>query len=218
MRLPTGTELAIALAAFLLAWYAAGIHVNRRRAGQLVRQVRDSIQPLGGTATIRWIGRSAFRIEVEGLPSPILRLVVNGLLEPRETFLLWLVGRMGGRRDWLMVNATLPGPVGPGFEIYHPRRRGAADSAHRAGEAGWTIEPVPGRQGLVAATLDANARAFALDLLAGLRSVEIWSLSLHPEDARLTISLPVRASENVSKLPVFDVLPSLAEAVIRRRR
>ncbi|MBI2455386.1 MAG: hypothetical protein HYV46_04530, partial [candidate division NC10 bacterium] len=58
----TGTDLAIGLAAFLLMWYVAGIQVNRRRAVTLVRQVRDSIQPFGGTATIRWIGRSAFRI------------------------------------------------------------------------------------------------------------------------------------------------------------
>ena len=66
-----GTNLAIGLAAFLLGWYVIGLYLNRRRAGQLVRQVRDSIQPFGGTATIRWIGRSAFRIEAAQLHAPL---------------------------------------------------------------------------------------------------------------------------------------------------
>ena len=51
----------------MLAWYLGGLYLNRRRAGQLVRQVRDSIQPFGGSATIRFIGRNAFRVEATQL-------------------------------------------------------------------------------------------------------------------------------------------------------
>jgi hypothetical protein len=77
----TATDAAIALAAFLLLWYVAGMQVKRRRAVTLLRQVRDSIQPFGGAATIRWIGRSAFRIEAEKLPAPFARLSISVLLE-----------------------------------------------------------------------------------------------------------------------------------------
>ena len=68
------------LAAFLLGWYVVGGLLNRRRYILLARQVRDSIQAFGGTASIRQIGRNAFRIEVEKLPAPFEKLSISALL------------------------------------------------------------------------------------------------------------------------------------------
>jgi hypothetical protein len=213
---PTGTELAFGLAAFLLVWYVVGLHLGRRRGVQLVRQVRDSVLALGGSATIQWIGRSAFRIEVTQLTGSFSALGVHVLLEPRETFLLWLVGRLGGRRDWLVLSAVLSGPAGPGFQVYHPRRRGAADAVHRIRAEGWKTETVRGRPSLLAAARDADGRALAEELLGLLRGVEIWGLSLHPAEHRLTVSVPVPATQTT--LPVFPVFAELADTIVRRRR
>jgi hypothetical protein len=207
----------VAFAAFLLAWYAVGLHLNRRRAGQLVAQIRDALQAQGRAATIRWIGRSAFRIEVEKPAEPVTRLALSVLLEPRETFLLWLVGRMGGRRDWLVLSAFLDGPAGPAFEVYHPRRRGAADAIQRIRAEEWTAEPVPGRPALLAAARKAEGRELAREIVSRLRAIELWGVSLRTEEHRLTLSLPLPATENPPIGPLFAVLPQLADVILRRK-
>jgi hypothetical protein len=211
-----GTNLAIALAAFLLGWYVIGLYINRRRGGQLVRQVRDSIQQFGGAATIRWIGRSAFRIETDKLHAPLAALGISLLLEPRETFLLWLVGRWSGRRDWLMIGATVSGPVKGAFEVYYPKRRGATDSAREIRSLGWQVAPSPGRPELLCAAPGPDGRALAQEALSALRGVEVWHVRVRNKAPQLTISLPVPASETRVPLPIFPLIPQLASIILAR--
>jgi hypothetical protein len=205
-----GTQAAIGLAAFLLGWYLVGLYLNRRRAGHLVRQIRDSIQPLGGTATIRFIGRNAFRIEVDKLAPPFATLGVSLLLEPRETFVLWLIGRCAGRRDWLMVSAGLTGPVRAICEVYHPRRRGAMDSRSEVQELGWKPEPLPGRPELVCAAPGSDGRGLAQEAMALLHGTEVWRLRIRNKTPHLSVSLPLPVSEQRVPLPVFTLLPQIA--------
>jgi hypothetical protein len=213
-----GTEVVLVLAAFLLLWYVVGMQVKRRRAVALLRQVRDSLQPLGGSATIRWIGRSAFRIEAERLPPPFARLNISVLLEPWETFVLWAVGRLRGRRDWLMAGATLDAPVRLRFEVYHPQRRGALQVAREIRSRGWRQEPLTGWPPLLCAAPDADGRAMAREALNVIGKVEVWRVALSPEIPQLTISLPIPSSETRVPLPIFAALPQLAQTVLARRR
>ena len=209
-----GTNLAIAIAAFLLAWYVVGLYINRRRAGRLVRQIRDSIQSFKGTATIRWIGRSAFRIEVEQIGTPLSRLGLSVLLEPRETFLLWAIGRLSGRRDWLRVTVTLGGGVKGAFEVYHPRRRGGFESASEVRSLGWTVEPLPGRGGLLYAAPGPDGRALAQEVMGVLRGLEIWGVRVRNKEPQLVVSLPVPATETRVPLPVFPLLSHVAQFIL----
>lgn len=210
----TGTDLAIGLAAFLLLWYVVGMQINRRRAAALVRQVRESLQPFGGTATIRWFGRSAFRIEAEQLASLFVRLGISVVLEPRETFFLWAVGRLRGRRDWLVTAVTLGGRVASSFEVYHPRRRGAFQVASEIRDKEWRQEPLAGRPPLLCAAPDADGHALAREIMGLLGRMEIWRVGLRPEAPHLTLSLPVSATETRSPLPIFAVLPQLVQTVL----
>ena len=212
----TGTDLVIGVAAFLLLWYIIGIQTNRRRARTLVRQVRESLEPFGGSATIRWFGRSAFRIEAGQLTAPFVRLGMSVLLEPRETFFLWVVGRLRGRRDWLVTGVTLDGRVASSFEVYHPKRRGAFQVASEIREKGWRQEPLGGRPPFLCAAPDADGQALAREIMNLLARMEIWRVGLHPEAPHLTISLPLPATETRSPLPIFTVLPQLVQTVLSR--
>ena len=211
-----GTDLAIGLAAFLLLWYVVGIQINRRRAVTLMRQVRDSIQPFGGTATIRWFGRSAFRVEIDQLTSPFVRLSVSVVLEPRETFFLWAAGRLRGRRDWLVANATLDGRVASIFDVYHPRRRGAFQVASEIRNKGWRQEPLAGHSPLLCAAPDAEGQVLAREVMNILGRVVVWRVGLRPETPHLIISLPVPTTEIQKTLPIFTILPQLARSVLSR--
>jgi hypothetical protein len=214
LRWPTGTDLAIALAAFLLGWYVVGGLLNRRRYILLARQVRDSIQAFGGTASIRQIGRNAFRIEVEKLSAPFEKLSLSALLEPRETFFLWLVGRLGGRRDWLLVRATLRGSVGSQFEVYRPRMRGSSDIVRDLRSRGWQVEPMVSRPGMLYAAPGAAGRGLADRVMSELGRLELWRVGLRLEAPQLTIGFPVLPSEKGKTLPAIAALPTIARIVL----
>ncbi len=214
LRWPTGTDLAIALAAFLLGWYVVGGLLNRRRYILLVRQVRDSIQAFGGMATIRQIGRNAFRIEAEKVSAPFEKLSISALLEPRETFFLWLVGRLGGRRDWLLIRATLQGSVGPQFEVYRPKVHGSSDVARELRRLGWQGEPMAGRPGMLCAAPGAAGRGLADRVMSELPRLELWRVGLRPEAPQLTLGLPVLPSEKGKTLPAITALPTVARTVL----
>ncbi len=211
-------DLIIALTAFLILWYVVGLYLGRRRAGALVKQIRESIQAFGGQATIRWIGRSAFRIEVDSPSSPFKKLGVSLVLEPRETFLLWLVWRCFGRRDWLMVAASVDGTVKGIFDVYHPRRRGGLDAANEVRSLGWTVEPLPGRPGLVHAAPGKEGRALAQAVLTVLRGTDVWQVRVRHKEPQLVVSLPVPTSERRVPLPIFTLLPQLIDCILTSRR
>lgn len=211
-----GTYLAIGLAIFLLGWYFIGLVLTRRRAGQLVRQIWDSLQLFGGKPTIRSIGRSAFRIESEQLPAPLGVLGVSLILEPRETFLLWIVGRWFGRRDWMTLTVSPGGRVRGAFEVYHRKRRGAMDSVRAVRQLGWDTAPLPGRPELLCAAPGPDGRALAQEALSALRGVDVWQVRVRNTAPELTISLPVPAAATGAPLPVFPLVPQLAEMILAR--
>jgi len=208
-----GTEFAIALAAFLLVWYFAGLYLGRRRAAALIRQIRDSLELYGGRSTIRWFGRSAFRIEIEFPAAPFKRVGVSLVLEPRETFLLWLVWRCFGRRDWLMAAASVDGGAKGIFDVYHPRRRGSQDSINEVRALGWTAEPFPGRPPLLYAAPGREGRELACSAMALLQGLEIWQLRVRHKEPQLVVGLPVPADEKRVPLPILGLLPRLVECV-----
>ncbi len=212
-----GTTSALVLAGFLLVWYVVGIQVKRRRAQALLRQVRDSVLPMGGSATIRWIGRNAFRVEVEKLPAPYVHLSVSVLLEPYETCILWVVGRLRGRRDWLVTAVSLLDRVAGSFEVYHPKRRGAFQVSRDIREKGWREEPLPGRPQLLCAAPDADGRSLAQQVVTILGGQEVWRVALQAEKPNLILSLPLPSSEARTPLPVIACLPQLIKTVVARR-
>ncbi|MDI3316959.1 MAG: hypothetical protein QJR14_05015 [Bacillota bacterium] len=99
--------LVFALAGLLAVWWVAGAWVNRRRAERVLAALRPELRELAGSATIRWHGGSAFRIDLEGVGSPFRAVAVLALLAGREAPLaiLWTLWRRRG--DQLVIEADL---------------------------------------------------------------------------------------------------------------
>ena len=126
-----GTNLTIALAAFLLGWYVIGLYRDGRRAGQLVRQVRGfhtavrgcGDDPVDRTQRLPDRGRQAAgRHDALGVSIPSRAARDLPALDHQPL--------VEGRREWPVLSVSLTEVMARGaFEVYHPRRRGAMDSA-----------------------------------------------------------------------------------------
>jgi len=102
----------VALSTFLVVWYAAGHVYNRRRGRRLFRWVEDGLTALGREWEGGWIGSPAAgaRINLRRANPPFRRLEVTLLLENRELPFLWLLDRLRGRRDRILLRGTLRSP------------------------------------------------------------------------------------------------------------
>ncbi|MBS1116249.1 MAG: hypothetical protein H6Q87_633 [candidate division NC10 bacterium] len=115
-----------------------------------------------------------------------------------------------------MLSVTLNGVVKGAFEVYHPRRRGATDSAREVRDLGWQTAALPGRPELVFAAPGPDGRALAQETLSALRGLDVWRVRVRNKAPQLTISLPVPAAETRVPLPVFPLVPQLAEMILAR--
>lgn len=122
-----GVAVVIGLCAFLALWYGAGYFYNRRRGQRLFRWLKAGLGVLSGEVESGWIGSSAAgaRVNVTHAAAPFRRLELTLLLENREVLPLWLVDHLRGRRDRLIIRATLRSPRRSEIEIGSARRKAA---------------------------------------------------------------------------------------------
>ena len=108
----TGVIAVIGLCIVLALWYGGGYLYNRRRGQRLFRWLEAGLDVLGGEREAGWIGSpaSGARVNVVHAAPPFRRLEITSLLENREMLPLWLLGHLRGRRDGLIIKATLRSP------------------------------------------------------------------------------------------------------------
>ena len=172
------TVAVIGLCAFLALWYGAGYLYNCRRGQRLFRWLEPGLDVLGGDRETGWLGSAASgaRINVIHAAPPFRRLEITLLLENREIPLLWLVDRLRGRRDRLIVKATLRSPRSGEVEVGSGRRR----VAHRR-DPSWTRQEGP--HGSVVAYRGPGAEQRIAELAPWLRA---YGASLHRFSRRKT--------------------------------
>ena len=209
MDLPT---LAVTLLAILLVVsYFAGGMLNRRRAGALVRSLRARLAGTGG-ATLSWLGRSSFRLEVQQPARGVRRLAATALLAPREALLVWALWVVQGRGDLLDLKADLESlPRGAGL-VFDPR--------HRLGRAAWRAAVAAGGQvsdagvgGLRIASYDEPGKALMGRLLPlAAEAGDVVLLEIRTAQPRMTLLLSLRGTPEVSVARLLPTLSSLVAA------
>jgi len=136
-----GTAAIVGLCLLLALWYGIGHLYNRRRGERLFRWLEPGLDVLGGEREAGWIGSpaSGARVNVVHAAPPFRRLELTLLLENREVPLLWLSDRLRGKRDRLIIRATLRSPGSGEVEVAPARRR----ALRRRHEASWTRREGP---------------------------------------------------------------------------
>ena len=134
----------IGLCVVLALWYGAGYLYNRGRGQRLFRWLETGLDVLGGERESGWIGSSASgaRINVLHADPPFRRMEITLLLENREVPLLWLLDHLRGRRDRLIIRATLRSPHHGEVEVV-PATKQTARGLHQEQERPWTWQQGP---------------------------------------------------------------------------
>ncbi|TME12481.1 MAG: hypothetical protein E6I65_03475 [Chloroflexi bacterium] len=101
------TFLAIALLLMIMLSFAFGTQWNIRKGNARLRWLQPALPVLGERTTLRWLGSSVVQLDLVEPRDPFREVTVMVVLEPRDVPLLWLFARAGGRRDMLILRASL---------------------------------------------------------------------------------------------------------------
>jgi len=208
-----GLPIALSLGVVLVAWYWAGNELMRRRAHRLALWSKRVIDPLGGKQTIRWLGGQAFRLEVEGAQAPFRSVALTGLVESWDVPVVWAWNRLHGRRDMVLLQASLTQQPMWGLEVYRTGTLLAGDARLFARQEGWA------ETALAEFTLAAGGdppQKLAADLV-GLLDAErarLTRLAVRRQGHHLTLALNVPDPAFLDPTSVSRLAKELAERIV----
>jgi len=208
-----GLPIALSLGVILVGWYWAGNELMRRRAHRLALWSKRVIDPLGGTQTIRWLGGQAFRLEVEGAQAPFRSVALTGLVESWDVPIVWAWNRLHGRRDMVLLQASLRQQPMWGLEVFRAGTLLASDARLFARQEGWPEAPLGD---LTVAAPGETPRLLAselVDLLAVDRT-RLTRLAVRRQGHHLTLALNVPDPVYFDPTLVSRLAAQLADRII----
>ena len=116
-------ELAIFVAVVIaiVGWFALGTHLNVRKGHRFLEWLQGGLPLVGEKTTLRWLGSFVVHLQMEKAREPFRRVEVLVALEPRDVPPLWLLSRLRGRRDLLIVRTELRSVPKLEVEILDPQ-------------------------------------------------------------------------------------------------
>jgi hypothetical protein len=134
----------IGLCVLLTLWYGGGYLYNRRQGKRLFHWLEKGLGVLGGEHETGWIGSpaSGARVNVIHASPPFRRLELTLLLENREMLPLWLLDHLRGKRDGLIIKATLRSPRRGEVEVV-PAKERIAQGLRKEQEQPWACQTGP---------------------------------------------------------------------------
>jgi hypothetical protein len=205
----------VAFGFLLIGWYWAGNELMRRRAHRLALWSRRVIEPLGGTPKILWLSGQAFRLEVDGPRAPFRDVRMTGLVESWDVPFVWAWNRLHGRRDIVLLQASLRHQPMWGFEVYRPRSLLSGDAQHLARQEGWPETSLDETRDLQVAAGGDPPRHLAVQLVAllGAERSRLLRLALRRQGHHLTLALTVPDPSRFEPDSLSRLTQRLAERV-----
>ncbi|HTP01504.1 MAG TPA: hypothetical protein VMU45_11930 [Candidatus Eisenbacteria bacterium] len=101
----------------IVGWFALGTHLNIRKGHRYLEWLQAGLPLAGEKTTLHWLGSSVVQLKIDKAREPFRRVEVLVVLEPRDVPPLWLLSRLRGRRDLLIVRTELRFVPRSQFEI-----------------------------------------------------------------------------------------------------
>jgi hypothetical protein len=205
----------LAVGAIFIVWFVAGNELMRRRARTLAIWCKRAVDPLGGRQAVQWITLHSFRLEIDGLAAPFRSGTVTGLVESWDVPFTWLINRLNGRRDMILVQLALRQQPIWGIELFRPRSVLAGDARHLAAQEGWVTEAF--QELLLASPPGATSQKLAGELVAALgsRRGDLLRLAVRRRGLHLTLALNVPDPRRVQPADLTRLLQGLAGVALR---
>lgn len=129
---------------FLALWYLLASIYNRRRGIAVYRWLHGGLENLGSEVSGRWIGSSGSgaQLHVRKTKAPFQELEIIYLLASRELLPLFLVDLLRGKRDRVIVKATLRANPGAELEVV-PKSSGLARQMLAEKKRPWEVVDGP---------------------------------------------------------------------------
>ena len=210
------TQVVIAFCALLVVWYIVGRQVNRGRGGRLLAWILQGLRPLGDQITVSRLGTSGFQVNVGKAQAPFKRIETAILLEPREILLLWILNRLRGRTDHLVLKGTLRASPRGEVEVVKKRGRLAGRGLEELDQIAWTRLETIGDDLVIACRGEKGQRqAEAISHLVEGLSPRLLRLSLSKKAPHLLLNLSLAGLDERSALLLLSSLQDLAQIVAR---
>ena len=210
------TSLLVGLAILVVASFAAGSLANVRRGSAALRWMQGGLPKLGARTTVRWLGTTAVQLSLREPAAPFREVTVIVFLEPRDLpwAWAWARSRRGGRRDALIVRATLLDPPHLELEALDPQSWSGREALGRLpASAGWMAGGFVAPTGMrvLARAPEARARAEELLSLTARVGVPVWRFSVRSAAPHLQLHLALPGTA-VAASALFETVRRLAEA------
>jgi len=202
------TQIIIGLSVLLVLWYPFGRQMSRRRGLEALRWLREGIRAYEGQASVNWIGASVFRVDMQGALGPFKRVGMMILLEAREVLLLWIINRLRGQRDILVIRGDLRLKPKTDLEVMRQgwRTRRAMKALEREG---WTVDTLNG----FFITLKQDGEVVSKLRSALSEAAGVVRLSLRRKSPHLVANFHLSDLEGVRAGSLFHFLEKVMEIV-----
>lgn len=212
------TQLLLAIVVLVvLGWFAAGIILNLRKGDSLLKWMEGGLPLIGQRTSFRWLGSSVAELVIAKAKSPFRRCEILAVLEPRDVPWIWLLSRINGRRDTLIIRAQIPSSPTLDFDLADPRSWTGRLTIKQDRQKGWESRLYHGKQLMApkgALDLSCEMLDRLSDPLAQL-SEPCWRLSLRRESPHLELHLPIPNRQSVSSDGFFKALQDFGRLLTR---
>ncbi len=210
----------LGLAAFvIMGWFAAGIIYNLRRGDAVLRWMREGLPKIGERTTFRWLGTSVAEMVIAHAHKPFRRMEVMLVLVPRDIAWMWLLARLQGRRDTLILRGQLISAPLFDLEVADPSSWTGRTAVAQAAQRGWESQPYRDMQ-LFASRGRLNQAAQEIEeLIPKIQPLgaKFWRLSLRKEGSQFELHLPFPDLHSPS-VDYFIALQELGRAASEQPR
>ena len=210
---PLSQTILVILVMAVMGWFAFGVVWNIRRGNAVLRWMQGGLPRLGERTSLRWLGSSAVELNIAKAKPPFRRVDVLLVMEPRDVPWFWILARLRGRRDLLIVRGQLMSGPRFEFDLLAPGSWSEHETVGRGEARPWESEPLDGANFRAPAPTRSLSGQIAPGALAAARNVwpTVWRLSSRREFPQLELHVPLPDPRQANAAQFFDALRALAE-------
>jgi len=214
----TTQAILFVLVAVVMGWFAFGVLWNIRQGNAVLKWMQSGLPRLGEKTTLRWLGSSAVELSIAKAKPPFRRAELVLVMEPRDVPWFWLMARLRGRRDMLIVRGQLAAAPQFEYDVLAPGSWSEREMAGRGAARQWETEPLGEATFRAPTATRPLSRQLAPRALETARAVGpvVWRLSSRREYPQLELHVPLPDPKRADATEFFNALRALAEQMGKR--